>query len=666
MPASDSASAVPGRRAAESLLVALAVWGALALWSGTLPGRRGELIGFDFMTAATTPDRIEAPIVIVGIDEPSFAELDRQWPWPRSLHAQLIERLKRAGAAVIAFDVMFAEPGEPAADRALAQAIRSAGNVILASDIAFQETEQFRQTMRVEPIPELREAGARSGMAGVALDPDLVVRAFPLDESAFWREVTAAYRNAAGTPSAGGADWPAPDSLIRYFGPDHAFRYVSFYQALDLEQFLPPGIFAGKIVLVGHDSKVGATPRHGGDAYATPYTSLGGVMTPGVEIQANLVADALAGRSVREVPAQLRLVALGAVALLASLLVRDRHPLPGALLSSALAAGVAVLALWLFSRDLWLPVLAPLLAVLAVYVSHVAIAYLRESRNRRQIEHAFRHYVSPEIVNEIVAHPERLALGGARRDITVMFTDLAGFTELSERLGPEEVAAFLNEYFTAMTDIVQAHGGTVDKFIGDSVMAFWGAPIDDAEQALHACRAAQEMQAALDSMRERFRARGLPEVHMRAGLHSGPAVVGNLGSANRFDYTAVGDTVNLASRLEGANKVYGTGVLVSGDTAAQLGGSIGLRQIDRLIVKGKRFATDVYTFCDDAETARLSAEALRHYFAREWAQAAAAAESLLARLPEDAAARALRDRIEAFRRDAPPQDWNGGIALEAK
>ncbi len=640
------------------------VWAVFALLAQTAIGRRMELIAFDFLTVATMPASVDAPIVIVGIDEPSFAEFNQQWPWRRGIHAELTDRLKDAGAKVIAFDVLFAESTSDEEDRRFADAIRRAGNVVLASDLVFQEAGQFQMAMQVEPVPLLREAGARAGLASISIDPDLVVRSIPQSPDVFWRQILRIYKGEGARPD----DSPVvlPGELARYLGPDHAFRHVSYYQALDPEKFLPPGIFSGKIVLVGHDIKVSLGPGNSrGDTYATPYSSRSGLMSPGVELQATFVANALAGRAIRETAAAWSIALIGLAVLLVNAAIREWQALRGAAVTLGVIAATAATSAWLFAvKDVWLPAVSAMLAVAAMYVVQVGTAFLQERRQRRQIEKAFRHYVAPEIVNEMTAHPERLVLGGSRRNITIVFTDLAGFTSVSETMSPEKVSALLNDYLSHMTRIIFAFGGTVDKFIGDAIMAFWGAPLNDPEQALHACQAVRDMQAELSRLRQSYAEQDLPELHMRVGIHSGAAVVGNMGSIERFDYTAIGDNVNLASRLEGINKLYGTETLISGETARLLDNRIPLRRVDRVIVKGKTQPIDVYTICDDMEIARLSDEALNHYTHRRWDAAVSAWRKLSALKPEDTIASLFLQRIDGFRSAPPPPDWDGSIALE--
>ncbi len=621
-------------------------------------------MGFDLLTVATTPNRIDAPIIIVGIDEPSFAELNQQWPWPRKLHAHLVDTLKAAGAKVIAFDVLFAEPSTIEDDTRFAEAIKQAGNIVLASEFAYQNAAQYEQVREIEPLPLLREAGARVGIATISFDQDLVVRNIPLQQNAFWREVVRAY---FGIPFKHTDDGLQPrGNMMRYLGSDHVFQYVSYYQASEPDKFLRPGLFKNKIVLVGNDVKLSLGPgAKQSDAFATPYSGVTRLITPGVEIQATMIANALSKRAIREAPLFLQIILIGIAVMLTAFGVKEWQALRSTLLAVALIVAIVGLTVWLFAaHDIWLPSVAALLAVAGMYITQVGTGYLRERRQRKQTERAFRHYVAPEIVKEMTEHPERLVLGGVRRDITLMFTDLVGFTSISEQMKPEVVASLLNEFLTIMARIVLDHGGTVDKFIGDAIMAFWGAPLPDADQARHACQAAQAMQAEMLRLRERLVEKNMPQLHMRIGIHSGAAVVGNMGSSDRFDYTAVGDAVNFASRLEGVNKHYRTDVLISGDTAAQVKEKMSLRRVDRVIVQGKTQPMEIYTFCDDKELAGLSDQALSHYLRREWQEADTECRRLLSQYPHDTIARLLLDRIEFYRRNPPAPDWNGSTSLD--
>jgi adenylate cyclase len=232
-------------------------------------------------------------------------------------------------------------------------------------------------------------------------------------------------------------------------------------------------------------------------------------------------------------------------------------------------------------------------------------------------------------------------------------------------LSPEQVAHLLNEHLTAMTRIVLHHGGTVDKFIGDAIMAFWGAPLEDPDQAFHACQAAWEMQEEMRRMRQEHEDDpAFPSIRMRIGLHSGYAVVGNMGSMDRFDYTAVGDNVNLASRLEGVNKLYGTEVLLSAATAEQLRGRIPLRRVDKIRVKGKTQPIEVYTFAAGPDLGGLDERAITAYHRQQWDEAESLWHKVLLRAPQDGIAALYLKRVAAFRTTPPGSDWDGSVALD--
>ncbi|MDP3174676.1 MAG: adenylate/guanylate cyclase domain-containing protein, partial [Phenylobacterium sp.] len=320
----------------------------------------------------------------------------------------------------------------------------------------------------------------------------------------------------------------------------------------------------------------------------------------------------LLGNGLHSASPWLALGAGGLLSLLLATLAPRVHPWLVAVSTGAAAIAAVGLSYASFSHGglWWSP--TPLLAMLlAAYGVSAVWGFVAARQRARHIRQMFAQYVPPDVVGQLVAHPELMRLGGETRELTVMFTDLANFTGMSERLDPQHTVAVLTEYFNTMTAIVHRHHGTVDKFIGDAVMAFWGAPLPVPDHAHHAVAAAIEMQAAMAALVTRLQAQGLPQIGMRIGIHSGPAVVGNIGSETRFSYTAIGDTVNLAARLEGANKAFGTGILLSASTAALLGeGAPLLRPLADVVVKGKTEAVRVYTPCDDAELVASSTRQL--------------------------------------------------------
>jgi len=654
-------AALPPRLAAAIAAGTALTFAALAFFP---PWQHLERKGFDALTLATAPEQSVLPITIVGIDEASFAQVQKKWPWPTDVHAKLVDSIAKAGALAIVFDVLIAEPGEPQEDAAFAQAISRAGNVILVSDRAFQETRYARQWIRVDPLPRFVEAGAVPGFAGVALDRDQVVREMPEGDDVLWRTIVKRVNQLH--PGMLQLKEPPPNAMIRYACPDHTYPYVSYYQALEADTMLPPDAFRDQIVLVGRDLKANVNADvASADNFGTPFTMRAGWMTPGVELHANVLETALRGDALQPAPAWWRAALAAAAVLLCAACMRRWRPLVSLVPVIAVISAIVGLDWALFTRaNLWLPGGAAAVGALVTYLAYGSAAYLTEAMRKAQLRRAFSLYVSPEVVDHVMAHPGRLQLGGERREVTMLFTDLAGFTTFTEELGADKVARILNVHFSRATAIVKRHRGTVNRFIGDAIMAMWGAPLDDPDQALHACRAAVEMQEDMEALRAEFRAEGLPEIRMRVGIHSCTAVIGNLGSSDRFDYTAIGDGVNLAARLEGVNKLYGTGILVSGETVARVGGAIPMRLVDRVIVKGKSEPVDIHTPCADADVAEASANAIAAYRARRWDESERLWRRVLERAPSDTIAQLYVERIQRCRLVAPATEWDGAVELE--
>ena len=660
--ASDSASPAVRRQQQVYALAACAL--ALLLVGAATFSRTWhalEFKTFDVLTAWTAPQRTALPVVILAIDEPTFQELQHTWPFPRSVHAALLKRLHDEGAAAVGLDIVFADPSTETEDAALAQAIAETGPVVLAATREKIDSSNAALWLDVMPLQRFLDAGADAGDAGVEPDDDFVVRRVPVAREGFALRLAQRAAEARGKlPVLRHFDW------IGYRGPRGTFDTRSYYQALE-PGLLPAGFCKNKIVLVGRSARTATElSRSQADLFNSPFGTAGGErLFPGVELQATLVDNYLTGGGLRSVPEGWT---LALVALLVPLLLwgnRRLHPAGAAALAAALVAAIAGASWWLFGRfQLWWPPLLPAAAALAVYGAAALAGYAFVRRRARQTRAMFAQYVPPAVVSRLIAQPELMRLGGEAREVTLMFTDLANFTTLSEQLSAEQTVEVLTAYFNAMTPIVHATGGTVDKFIGDAVMAFWGAPLDDPQHAEHAVTAAISMQQAMQVLVADLRARGLPPIHMRIGLHTGRVVVGNVGSEQRFSYTAIGDAVNLAARLEGANKAFGTGILLSAATAAQLPSSVALRALDDVVVKGKTEPVRVFTPCGDAAVRDASLAALNAFHARDWDGASGYLAQVLARVPGDAAARRLQQRVAEARALPVGSDWSPAVALD--
>lgn len=458
---------------------------------------------------------------------------------------------------------------------------------------------------------------------------------------------------------------------INYYGGDGTFANYSIVDIV--EGRTPPGALKGKVVLVG------ATAQGTFDQRVTPFNKI----TAGVETHANAVETILSKRFlVRDVTVQALevLFLVGLALLLAFIFARIRVglALPAVALSAAALWGLDT-ALFRAGYDVFAAL--PLLELGSMFVLSTVYRYATEERDKRQLRKAFELYLNPDVMDEMLEQPENLQLGGKELELSVMFSDIRGFTTISEKLSPQALVRLLNEYLSPMTDIVFRKRGTLDKYIGDAVMAFFGAPVQTPLHAANCCDAALEMMETLARLREKWRIEDphIPDVDIGIGINSGPMVVGNMGSQQRFNYTVMGDNVNLASRLEGLNKVYGTHVLVSEQTLASARKGLGderaytVRELDAVRVKGKKEPVRVFELRSrgkpSAEELPLLdgyAEGLRLYRAQRFAEARLQFESLAERFPEDGPAQLFIGRCDRMLAAPPGQDWDGVFRMEHK
>ncbi len=593
-----SASAPAGRRNGVVTVTLLAAAVAVGL-SFLTPWKLLEARAFDYFSTTGVPVRPADGPVIVAIDEPSLAEVGLQWPWPRDLHAQLIEALRKAGAKAIGLDIIFAEPSNPVADEALVNSLGP--DVVLAGDETFIETPQAAQHIRVEPLSMFTDAGARSSIASIAFDGDGILRRIPAYDDGFAARLLEAAGQPAGVPR---------NALLQTFGPSRTYETVSYYQALDPDQFLPEGFFRDRVVMVGLSVQNAPTIAEGGaDVHATPFTVRTGRLVAGVEIHATIFDNIAAGLSIGRAPTLVALMSIAVGAGLAALLIRRRTGW------KTVAGGAAVVMTMLagsylclrFGRT-FIPPFAPSLAFVLAASAQGALDFASERRLRQGITRAFSQYLSPPLVERLARDPSQLRLGGEVRTLSILFCDIRGFTTISETMkdDPEGLTRLINRLLTPLSEVVLATGGTIDKYIGDCIMAFWNAPLDDPDHAVHAVRAALGMFDALNALNAEFVAEaegtGKPALKLGIGIgvNTGECVVGNMGSTSRFDYSALGDSVNLAARLESASKDVGAPLLIGETTAALVRDSFPVFELDRLTVKGKTTAVVVSTVLPDA------------------------------------------------------------------
>jgi len=666
--------------------------------------------------------------VIAGSREAGGRE--RSWPWPRAYHGAVAEYLLKSGARAVAFDLIFSEPslyarlGESDDDRDFAE--RTAGKPVvqsvmftteppdgsgtppdrawpdgLLSDrgtrrLARRPAEPFNKATL--PVAPIIGAAAALGWIGFAPDEDGICRSmlpaaayapagsrdavevwslpFALASLLGHRVESQLGEPAAAHVSMDGRRVPLDEDgrfLLRFHGGEGVYRQYPYwrvlYSAIEVaEGRTPPAArpeeFRDKIVIVG------STAPGLLDLRATSVRDV----TPGYVIHATALDNLLHGDGLVRPTVVPRTVALLLFATLAGVLFGAIPSLrDSSLLAVALVVGYVGVALWVFSSfHLWLLIVTPVVAVVAAHLGVTGYGYLTEGRERKFLRGAFSRYVAPEVVDQLVKNPGQLALGGETRELTVMFADVAGFTSLSEGRAPREIVELMNECFTAITGVIQRHGGTVDKFIGDAVMAFWNAPVELPDHAARACRATQDLLKALVRLNVGWAARGLPAISMRVGLATGPALVGNVGSSTKFNYTVMGDTVNLASRLEGAAKVFGTLSLIAGSTVQAAASAVACRELDWLQVKGRSEPVPVFEVMAGEPPASLVeaweryAAGLAAYRARRFDEAREHFAAALKAEPDDGPSKEMLARCDEYLVTPPPPEWRGEHVLHAK
>ena len=669
------------------------------------------------------------PVVIVDIDEASLKELG-QWPWPRTVIAELVDRLGQYRAAAIGFDIVFAEPDRtslaalsrflpyltpeaartlsamPSNDEVLAAALRRHGRTVLGQAV-FAASEHaprppagrypgvaeiggdprpflFAYPAVLENLPVLAEAAAGRGVFSLAPEVDGIVRRVPAFvrvgdkllpalsletlRIATGQKSYAVHVDAAGVADVviAGVAIPTDRSGMIYvrFGPHRGERYVSAADVIAGRA--DPGRLAGKLVLIG----TSATGLR--DLRATPIAA----SMPGVEVHAQLLEAVLTQdfliRPHYVLGLELTLVVAGGLGLMILM------PLVGARWTLALhlvLTALLMLGSWLaFERQgMLIDGSYPVVAATLIYVILAYSGFASAERQRKDVSRAFERYLSPVLVRRLARDPSRLNLGGEARDMTVMFSDIRDFTAISEtfHLEPQGLTQLINRFLTYLGDTVLEHDGTIDKYIGDSLMAFWNAPLDIEHHAAKACAAALGMVKALDRLNAELRAeRGDSAVQLRIGIgiNTGNCVVGNLGSNSRLNYSVLGDPVNLASRLEGQSKTYGVSIVISEDTRRQAEG-FAVLELDRVTVKGRARPVRIYAVLgglDDAASERHQrlvagqARMLDAYRGQRWDEAERELDGCLVLEPKLTQLYGLyRRRIALFRQQPPPPGWDG-------
>jgi adenylate cyclase len=523
-------------------------------------------------------------IVLVGIDDVTFNDLQTRWPFPRSLHAQAIDRLSAAGAKVIAYDIQFTEPTTPRQDNALIGAVDRADHVVLATT----EVGQGGTTNVFGCDQVLRETGARAGSTNFVNDDDGVIRRQPYEVDGLVSFAIASAEEFEGgrRPNRTGYEW------IDWSGPPGTVRYVPFSKLI--EKRVPDSTFRGKIVVIG------ATAPSLQDVHPTAVG--GGEQMPGPEIQANAIATALANFPLQEAPRGLNVVLIVLLGLVGPGVAIGAGPLRAAVYGVLVAALFAVGVQVAFNNGLIVSFLYPLGSLLLGVVGALAISVVLGAFERERVRQVFSRFVPEPVVDEVLKNVDQdLRLGGREEVVTVLFSDIRGFTTFSETREPQVVIDVLNEYLTRMTSVILAHGGTLVSFIGDGILAVFGAPIRMDDHADRALAASREMAGpVLDRFNEWLVEQGHADgFRIGIGLNSGAVMAGNVGSEQRLEYTVIGDTANTASRVEGLTKGTPHAIYLSDSTCEMLADRpADLEHLDEMAVRGRASKVVIWTVPD--------------------------------------------------------------------
>jgi adenylate cyclase len=531
-------------------------------------------------------------VAIVTIDESSMAELDQQWPFPRAMHGKLISKIAEGRPLAIGIDVVFDAPSSRGAadDEALAAAVTHAGNVVLGAALLDDIQPFYVRTTLNPPIPLIRAGAASVAPVNMLPDADGQVRRVPLWLSFDGERIPGLDAQLHGLMAKAGVRVaPLPNRrnvLINFRGGMRTYPWVSYYRVLRGE--IPAEYWKDKIILVGPTSVF----FH--DVFTTAFAP--SAEMPGVEIHAHALETLVRGDYIREVPEAVSTALAVVAALLGCALVVRLRALRALLAATALwailtlaAFGGFVVAGW------WMRGMAGTVALVLGYGGTVIEHFVREQRERKQLSRFF----SPAVVREVVRHKDDGSLTTSRRLVTVLFSDIRGFTSLSEQLQPEQVAEMLREYLTEMTEIVFRYGGTVDKYIGDCVMALYNVPREDPKHAIKAVHTALEFQERTLAVSKRWEEKLGIAIRNGVGINTGEAVVGTLGSEQRLEYTAIGDTINLGARLESITKDYKTNIIISESTYELVKGHFVTKELGDVTVKGKTQPVKIYAVLPD-------------------------------------------------------------------
>ena len=657
-------------------------------------------ISYDLLFVVRGEDKKGEDVVVVAVDEDSLREVNQPWPWPRSYHAELVNILSQQGASVIAFDLAFLEASKNKADdEALAQAIGKRGNVVLVEFLEeyFDPETKIEKRTLLKPSPVLDRIPAAEGQvplgfSNVGADTDGFVRNLMFvsgDEASLSLTAAREYikkqqdiaerkgRYIQGSASLLGksneqlARWQGAFG-INFNGPARSIPTVSYYQALNPVESLPKDYFKNKLVFVGYTGKaqqltsVAVTDHH-----PVPYSRAadkGSEHMSGVEIHAHAANTLLTGTAITLISTEVVSLVAMFLAVIFGGVVLSWSFTDGMVFCLGLILVSLYAVAYLFNAShIFVSPITLLAPSVMVALASPAYHFFGARRDKLYLKAAFSTYVSPKLVDQIMLNPDDLKLGGREVEGTVAFVDLAGYTSLSEKMEPGELIHVVNDVLGMLAEIILKHEGMIDKYIGDCVMAVWGVPIDDEEHALRASRAIVEMREMIGKLKAIEKKDFKVQLQARCGLSSGKMIAGNVGGGKRFNYTVLGNDVNLASRLEGLNRVYGTDIMLSEGTAGLVYNKLPLREVDLITVKGQEKAGKIYTVWSGKDGAssielklnELYQEGRKYFAAREWDKAINCFAKALEVDETDGPSQEFFRRAKEYKKQPPSDTWDG-------
>ncbi|MCE5251322.1 adenylate/guanylate cyclase domain-containing protein [bacterium] len=666
-------------------------------------------------------------VVIVCIDQQSIDFFEKNgvgWPWPRTFHCQLVNYLSHGKPRAIVFDVLFSEQdiyGEECDDE-FAVSVYNSKSVYLSavaqgmletetvydSNLFVDEPRLFNRFSHLKnyhsvsfPIEKLTGAAKSIGLVNIEPDSDGIHRSYPLVYKINDRYINSlAYMVAKGVMTKEMFNKNVRNNirrttvfdeegkfLIHWYGEggtgrgkeneDGVFTYYSYHaliaSSIQMERgekpLISPDVFDDKIVLIGSNA-AGLF-----ELKATPFTHMN--LYPGTEIHATAIENLLSGNYIIRMQNWmlyiLMIVSTIILVLVNSLSRQLRYIIAATII---IVTGELIVSFFLLSaKHIWIYPAKLLVTASTVFFGLIVSGYIMESNEKKFIHDAFGKYLAPTVVDHLIDNPEMLnQIDGERREITIYFSDIEKFTTISEALGPERLVRLVNEYFEDMTDIIQNHRGTVDRFEGDAIMAFYGAPIRFDNHAELACIACIEMQKKLRELRAKWHNSTIPDVYTRMGINSGPVMVGNMGSYSRKQYSIIGDPVNLASRLESLNKLYGTYIMIGENTYEQAKNAIEVRELDIVRVVGKKEPVRIYELLGEKgdlnekseRIITLFANGISSYRNRNWDEAIAFFNEILSIVPDDGPSKVYHKRCSAYKLSPPAADWDTVIDITIK